>query len=90
MRFCSSDVMCRPNSSTLPSSGAVMPTIMRMVVVFPAPLGPMRPKMRPGLTERLSPSTAVKSPKRFVTRSSLRVGFCSLKISRLAGRGAMS
>src|SRR5258708_618665 len=45
----------------------MMPTIIRMVVVLPAPFGPRKPKTRPALTSKLRSSTAVKSPKRFVT-----------------------
>src|SRR2546421_2067989 len=80
MRFCVCGLTGWPKSSIVPVSGAVMPTIMRIVVVLPAPLGPSSPKMRPARTDRLRSPTAVKSPKRFVTRSSLIVVFCSLTI----------
>lgn len=36
-------------------------------VVFPAPLGPMRPTISPLLTVRSTPRTAVSPPKRMVT-----------------------
>jgi hypothetical protein len=39
---------------------------MRMVVDFPAPLGPNNPKDSPLATSKLMPSTAVKSPKTLV------------------------
>src|SRR5581483_5288004 len=39
---------------------------MRMSVDLPAPFGPSRPKISPSSTAKLMPSTAVKSPKRFV------------------------
>src|SRR5438552_17517003 len=61
----------------LPESGTVMLTIMRIVVVLPAPFGPMRPKTRPGRTCRLRSLTAVNTPKRLVTRSRTSVGFVS-------------
>jgi len=35
-----------------------------MVVVLPAPLGPSRPRIEPGGTEKLNPSTARVSPNR--------------------------
>src|SRR5271157_2696324 len=40
---------------------------MRMVVVFPLPLGPMNPKTAPSGTARERSSTAVTSPKVLVT-----------------------
>src|SRR5258706_10795763 len=73
MRSCIDGDICSPKSSIFPSSGAVMPTIMRMVVVLPAPLGPRKPKTRPARTSKLRSSTAVKSPKRFVTFSTRNV-----------------
>src|SRR5260370_16763462 len=57
----------------LPESGAVMLTIMRMVVVFPAPLGPSSPNIRPAWTARLSSLTALNSPKLLLTRSNFTV-----------------
>src|ERR1035438_2693421 len=44
-----------------------MLTIMRMVVVLPLPLGPMKPKTLPSGTVRERSSTAVTSPKVLVT-----------------------
>lgn len=40
---------------------------MRMVVDFPAPLGPRKPVTVPGFTTKSSRSTAVFSPYRFVS-----------------------
>src|SRR6266516_576138 len=51
-----------------------MLTIMRIVVVLPAPFGPIRPKILPALTVRLRSFTAVNSAKLLVTRSSANVG----------------
>ena len=53
--------------------GAVMLTIIRIVVVFPAPFGPSNPNTRPARTARLSSRTAVNSPKLLLTPSSLTV-----------------
>src|SRR5438034_9693439 len=40
-------------------------------VVLPAPFGPMMPRRSPARTSRLTSRTAVRPPKRFVTRSSV-------------------
>src|SRR6187399_382148 len=42
-----------------------------MVVVLPAPSGPIRPNISPGSTANDSSRTASVRPNRFVTRSSL-------------------
>src|SRR5438046_1286205 len=47
MRSCKAVFICWPNNSIRPESGSVIFTIMRIVVVLPAPFGPMRPKTRP-------------------------------------------
>src|SRR6478609_2799346 len=47
---------------TRPRVGGVSPTMTRMVVVLPAPLGPRNPVTRPGWQTKLTSSTAVKSP----------------------------
>ena len=43
--------------------------MMRMVVDFPAPLGPRNPVTRPGWAVKLTWSTAMKSPYLRVTES---------------------
>src|ERR1044072_9032500 len=73
MRSCTFGSILRPKSEILPVSGAAMLTIIRIVVVFPAPFGPSNPKTRPARTDRLSSLTAVNSPKLFVTWSSFTV-----------------
>src|SRR5258708_37186548 len=47
--------------------------IMRIVVLFPAPLGPSKPYSTPGGTSRERPSTAVWPENRFVMRSATRM-----------------
>ena len=47
---------------TLPDVGGVRPTMTRMVVVLPAPLGPRNPVTVPGTQLKLMSSTAVKVP----------------------------
>ena len=41
-----------------PESGIVMPIIMRMELVFPAPFGPSRPNIWPASIDRLKSRTA--------------------------------
>ncbi len=59
-------IMLCPSTFASPEVGFDNPLIMLMIVVFPDPLGPSRPKISPLLTVSENPSTAVKSPKRFV------------------------
>ena len=54
-----------PSQSTRPDVGVSMPASMRMSVVLPAPFAPIRPQT-PGVSVRLTESTAVFLPKRFV------------------------
>ena len=42
---------------------------MRIVVDFPAPLGPKKPKISPRLTSKLTELTAMKLPKRRLSLS---------------------
>ena len=51
-----------PLTVTDPDVGASNPMIIRIVVDFPAPFGPRKPVTTPGLTVKLSPSTAVFPP----------------------------
>ena len=48
-----------PRRLTVPESGMVMPTIMRMLEVLPAPLGPRRPNIVPASMRRLKSLTAI-------------------------------
>ena len=56
-------------TTALPDVGASRPRIIRIVVVFPAPLGPKNPVTCPGRTVKLRASTAVTGPKRLVNWS---------------------
>src|SRR2546430_11737839 len=49
-----------------------MPVIRLKTVVFPEPLGPMRPTISPSCTWRPRSSTARRPPKSFVRRSASR------------------
>ena len=58
-----------PSTWQLPSVGESIPFSNFTVVVLPAPLAPRNPKISPGATLKLMPSTAVKLPKRLVSFS---------------------
>ena len=51
-----------PATHAWPPPGRARPARMRMVVVFPAPFGPRKPKTVPGSTARVSPSKARTEP----------------------------
>ncbi len=53
----------RPWKSTFPDVGGGTPLIMLNVVVFPEPLGPIRPKISPSCTSKVTSLTAVRPPK---------------------------
>src|SRR6186997_1677506 len=59
-----------PSTRPVPEVGFSRPQSMRIVVDLPAPLAPRKPKISPASTVRLTPSTAVKAPKRFVRPAS--------------------
>src|ERR1700722_12656638 len=53
----------KPPTTARPDVGAISPHSTRIVVDFPAPLGPRKPKISPACTSRFNSATAVKSPK---------------------------
>src|SRR5438034_205528 len=79
MRFWVSRLIGAPRTRICPSSGAVMSMIIRIVVVFPAPLGPSRPNTVPRGTWNESESTAWNLPKdfeTFVSSIAVSIGLC--------------
>src|SRR5579862_4976206 len=68
--------MSRPPTVALPEVGFSRPQSIRIVVDFPAPLGPRKPKISPRWTSRFTWSTATNVPKVF-TRSWVSTAFCS-------------
>src|SRR6266478_638186 len=58
-----------PSSCMRPDVGASSPVSILIVVDFPAPLGPRKPKNCPAVTRRSTLSTAVSAPKRRVSFS---------------------
>ena len=57
-----------PSSRTLPPVGRSSPTISLRSVLFPAPFGPTTATMSPSSIPNVTPLTAGRPPKRFVTR----------------------
>ena len=62
--------MERPSTRTRPAVGTMKPPMIRSSVVLPQPLGPSRAISSPASTGRLTSSTAVVAPKRWVIDSS--------------------
>eukprot|EP01136_Pigoraptor_vietnamica_P001125 Opistho-1_new@27347 len=58
--------MSCPKAVMLPASGVVRPRHMRMVVVLPAPLGPITPRHSPGTMSKHRSLTTVCPPKRLI------------------------
>ncbi len=58
-----------------PGSGGSAPVIRLNIVVLPAPLGPIRPRISPALTSKLTLSTATRPPKRRVAPATVRIGW---------------
>ena len=66
------------NRKLRPASRAADPVSIFIVVVFPHPFGPRNPKISPRSMVKLTPSTAVKSPKRQVrSRAAMTVSWLS-------------
>ena len=66
----------------LPASGARSPSTHSIVVVFPAPFGPMRPKISPRRTEKETSSAATVVPYAF------RIASTSITWSGCMGRSS--
>src|SRR5207245_2877748 len=75
----------RSSTRIAPASAASRPHISRMVVVLPAPSGPIRPNISPRSTDSDSASTAVVRPYRFVTPSRMIAGITASLLQRDLG-----
>src|SRR5580765_3641927 len=74
-----------PKTRTVPSSGASSPQMVRIVVVLPAPSGPMTPNISPASTLNETPSSAFVGPK-LLRRPSMEITASTLNSSwRAAG-----
>ena len=80
----------KPPTLTRPAVGGRKPVIIFMVVDLPAPLGPRKPSTVPRSTEKLTPSTAVKAPKRFTRWSISIIAMTGLSLGCGARRPARS
>src|SRR3990172_2220492 len=75
----------KPATSALPSEGERRVQRMLMVVVFPAPFGPRKPKTSPSFTVKEMSSTAVRDLNRFVKSSALIIAINHQLRHRLGG-----
>src|SRR5437870_12616584 len=66
--------MSRPQLRILPELGFSAPAIMLNRVVLPAPFGPMKPKICPLRTSKLTSLTAARPPKYRVILSNCSIG----------------
>src|SRR5258708_3953243 len=64
------------------------PSIACSAVLLPAPLGPMRPRMRPSSTERSTPARAMDLPKALRRPRASMQGTSSALLTRGGGGGA--
>src|SRR2546425_12272157 len=71
-----------PSTDSRPESGNRIDMIMRIVVVLPAPLGPMKPYSAPRGTTGSRRSTAVVPPNVFLTPSSSIAVFTAIGLSQ--------
>src|ERR1043166_538219 len=76
LRLISSDseATSKPATVAFPEDGLRSPHRIRIVVDFPAPLGPRKPKISPWATSTETRSTATKSPNRLVRSCMLTAG----------------
>src|SRR6266851_3910706 len=72
-----------PSSSTRPEVGGMEPAIMLNKVVFPAPFGPITPRISPSSNWRSTASTAFRPPNRLERLSARRM---ALMAQRPRGR----
>src|SRR6266487_1007450 len=61
----------KPSNSTRPPAIGTVPVIALINVVFPAPFGPMSPRISPVATRSETSRTAIRPPKRTDTRSTV-------------------
>src|SRR5208337_2895892 len=81
----------RPATRTRPLVGGRNPVIIRIVVVFPAPLGPRKPNTSPSGTKKETSSTTFLSTNRFVSPStSITRHLRSLRLETVAPLAQLS
>ena len=80
----------RPRTRSVPAVTGETQPIIRIVEVFPAPLGPRKPKASPLATSKSIASTAVISPNFFVSpRAWMSDAFADSPASSAAGSSAV-
>src|SRR5262245_42713782 len=80
--------MSKPATEPRPAVGRSSPARILMVVVLPAPFGPRKPKISPGRTAKVTPSTAVKRPKPLVSPSTSTAGGAGSPVADRTGSPA--
>src|SRR5215469_14075823 len=65
-----------------PASGMTRPTMLRIRVLLPAPLGPSKPRHSAARSSRVMPSTAVTWRKRFTSASTRKGAPLALEVAR--------
>src|SRR5712691_8460593 len=72
--------MFLPPKRTLPLSGLSIPEMMLKSVVFPAPFGPISPRISPSAREKLT-SLSTASPEKLLEMCEIsRIGFVPLRL----------
>jgi hypothetical protein len=76
--------MSKPFTIAVPAVGLRIVLSIEITVVFPAPLGPSKPKISPFSTVILNSSTALKEPYVFVNwRVSITCGIFAFSLSAI-------
>ena len=78
-----------PNSLIVPPSWRIRPSRIRIVVDFPAPLGPRNPCTSPRRTSRSSPSRARKLPNCLTSPSMRTMSSLMSRLDSLGAEGAL-
>jgi hypothetical protein len=86
-RAVSHPVTSRPNTSTVPASGAYIPARMRISVDLPAPFSPTRAWISPAPTSRLAPRLASTGPNDFSIPAIRITGAPAGAVSATVARG---
>src|SRR5439155_18207764 len=73
----------KPSTRTVPEVAGMKPVMIRMVVVFPAPLGPRKPRICPSAAVNETSRIAARSPYRLLRFATSIIG----SISTVTGGG---
>ena len=67
--------MISSSNRMVPDDGFVKPVMASMKVVLPAPFGPIRPRISPAWSSKLTSLTATSPPKRRVAPATVKRGW---------------